>query len=131
MLEGWGGMYMLDLIPAGICGVMPGLGIADLLALVFRRAKSGDDAGAFDIFQSVLPQIVFSLQHMELFHHAEKRLLEARGILPNSVVRELALTPDRHLNGRISFLNDRILGLLDRLQLPRNPIPAASSATRR
>src|SRR5262249_39113682 len=26
VLEGWGGMYMLDLIPAGICGVMPGLG---------------------------------------------------------------------------------------------------------
>ena len=25
VFEGWGGMYMLDLIPAGICGVMPGL----------------------------------------------------------------------------------------------------------
>jgi len=65
---------------------------------------------------------------MELFHHAEKRLLEARGILPGSVVRELALTPDRHLEGRISFLNDRILRLLDRLRLPHNPVSAASSA---
>jgi len=34
VLEGWGGVYMLDLIPAGICGVMPGLGVSDLLALV-------------------------------------------------------------------------------------------------
>ncbi len=122
VLEGWGGMYMLDLIPAGICGVMPGLGIADLLTLVFRRAKGGDHLGAFDVFQGVLPQIVFSLQHMELFHHAEKRLLQSRGILPGSVVRELALTPDRHLEGRISFLNDGILRLLDRLKLLRNPL---------
>jgi 2-keto-3-deoxy-L-arabinonate dehydratase len=131
VLEGWGGMYMLDLIPAGICGVMPGLGIADLLALVFRRAKGGDDLGAFEVFQGVLPQIVFSLQHMELFHHAEKRLLEARGILPGSVVRELALTPDRHLERRISFLNDGILRLLDRLKLPHNPLTAASTVPQR
>jgi dihydrodipicolinate synthase/N-acetylneuraminate lyase len=131
VLEGWGGMYMLDLIPAGICGVMPGLGIADLLALVFRRAKGGDDLGAFEVFQGVLPQIVFSLQHMELFHHAEKRLLEARGISPGSVVRELALTPDRHLERRISFLNDGILRLLDRLKLPHNPLTAASTVPQR
>jgi 4-hydroxy-tetrahydrodipicolinate synthase len=126
VLEGWGGMYMLDLIPAGICGVMPGLGIADVLALVFQRAKGGDDLGAFEVFQGVLPQIVFSLQHMELFHHAEKRLLEARGILPGSIVRELALTPDRHLERRISFLNDGILRLLDRLKLLHNPLNAAA-----
>jgi 4-hydroxy-tetrahydrodipicolinate synthase len=31
VLEGWGGMYVLDLLPAGICGLMPGLGPADLL----------------------------------------------------------------------------------------------------
>jgi 2-keto-3-deoxy-L-arabinonate dehydratase len=131
VLEGWGGMYMLDLIPAGICGVMPGLGIADVLALVFQRAKGGDDLGAFEVFQGVLPQIVFSLQHIELFHHAEKRLLEARGILSGSVVRELALTPDRHLEHRISFLNDGILRLLACLKLPHNPLSAASSAQQR
>lgn len=131
VLEGWGGMYMLDLIPAGICGVMPGLGIADLLTLVFQRAKGGDDLGAFEIFQGVLPQIVFSLQHMELFHHAEKGLLQARGILPGCVVRELALTPDRYLERRISFLNDGILRLLDHLKLPHNPLTAAASGPKR
>ena len=36
VLEGWGGMYMLELIPAGISGVMPGLAVADLLARVYR-----------------------------------------------------------------------------------------------
>jgi 4-hydroxy-tetrahydrodipicolinate synthase len=125
VLEGWGGMYMLDLIPAGICGVMPGLAVADLLAIVFQHAAVGDVARAFDIFQRVLPQIAFSLQHMELFHHAEKRLLTVRGVLPGAEVRQLALGLDKYLEDRISFLNDQILALLDHVGLPRNPaVPA-------
>lgn len=125
VLEGWGGMYVLDLIPAGICGVMPGLAVADLLAIVFRCAAGGDGIRAFDIFQRVLPQIVFSLQHMELFHHAEKRLLTARGVLPGAVVRQLTLGLDKYLEDRISFLNEQILALLDEVGLPRNPSVAA------
>ncbi len=122
VLEGWGGMYMLDLIPAGICGVMPGLAVSDLLAKVFQLATNADTAGAHKIHEALLPQIVLSLQHMELFHHAEKRLLVARGILQNAVVRELTLKLDRHTEDRISFLNEQILVLLDRLKLPRNPL---------
>jgi dihydrodipicolinate synthase/N-acetylneuraminate lyase len=122
VLEGWGGMYMLDLIPAGICGVMPGLAVSDLLAKVFQLATKGDVAGAYKIHEAVLPQIVFSLQHMELFHHAEKRLLVARGILQEAVVRQLTLGLDRHTEDRISFLNRQILALLDRIGLPHNPI---------
>ena len=122
VLEGWGGMYMLDLIPAGICGVMPGLAIADVLAKVFQLGIENDRVGAYRIHEAVLPQIVFSLQHMELFHHAEKTLLAARGILPAAVVRELTLRLDRHTEARISFLNEQILALLNRLDLPHNPV---------
>jgi 4-hydroxy-tetrahydrodipicolinate synthase len=77
--------------------------------------------GAHKIHEAVLPQIVFSLQHMELFHHAEKRLLVARGILQEAVVRQLTLSLDRHTEERISFLNGQILALLDRLGLLHNP----------
>jgi 4-hydroxy-tetrahydrodipicolinate synthase len=122
VLEGWGGMYMLDLIPAGICGVMPGLAVSDLLARVFHLATQGDMASAYKIHEAILPQIVFSLQHMELFHHAEKRLLVARGILHEAVVRQLTLKLDRHTEDRISFLNEQVLDLLDRLAFARNPI---------
>ncbi|HLM99274.1 MAG TPA: dihydrodipicolinate synthase family protein [Bryobacteraceae bacterium] len=122
VLEGWGGMYMLDLIPAGICGVMPGLAISDLLVKVFQLATTGDTAGAYKVHEAVLPQIVLSLQHMELFHHAEKRLLVARGLLHEAVVRQLTLKLDRPTEDRIAFLNQQILALLDRLELPRNPL---------
>ena len=57
VLEGWGGMYMLDLIPVGICGVMPGLAVSDVLAKVFQLASKGDLAGAYKIHEAVLPQI--------------------------------------------------------------------------
>jgi dihydrodipicolinate synthase/N-acetylneuraminate lyase len=122
VLEGWGGMYMLDLIPAGICGVMPGLAVSDLLVKVFHLAAKDDIVSAHKIHEAVLPQIVLSLQHMELFHHAEKRLLVARGILKEAVVRQLTLKLDQHTEDRISFLNQQILALLDRLELPHNPI---------
>lgn len=128
VLEGWGGMYMLDLIPAGICGVMPGLALSDLLVRVFQLASENDREGAQRIYEAVLPQIVFSLQHMELFHHAEKRLLVARGILHDPLVRQPTLKLDRYTDDRIQFLNEQILALLDHLGLPRNTIltPAAS-----
>ncbi len=122
VLEGWGGMYMLDLIPAGICGVMPGLAVSDVLAKVFQLASQNDPVGAYKIHEAVLPQIVFSLQHMELFHHAEKCLLVARGILPQAIVRPLTLQLDRHTEDRIAFLNRQILAVLHQLGLPLNPI---------
>ena len=121
VLESWGGMYMLDLIPAGICGVMPGLAISDVLAKVFQPATHNDLVGAYQVHEGALPQISFSLQHIELFHHAEKRLLVARGILPSAAVRPLTLQLDRHTEERIAFLNGRILALLDQLDLPRHP----------
>jgi len=119
VLEGWGGMYLLELASAGICGVMPGLGQADLLARVYRLMKIGRKQEAYNIFQGVLPQILFSLQNMELYHHAEKRLLVARGIIGESVVRDLRLTVNPLDAEHIDFLNANVLALLDRLNMPR------------
>jgi dihydrodipicolinate synthase/N-acetylneuraminate lyase len=121
VLEGWGGMYMMELIPAGICGVMPGLGLTDLLARVFRLVKQGLRDQAYPIFQGVLPQIVFCLQHMELFHHSEKMLLQSRGVMPSIVVRDLQMDLEESDKEYISFLNHKMLDLLDQLGLPRNP----------
>lgn len=127
VLEGWGGMYMLELVAAGICGVMPGLGPADLLARSYRLAKAGSRQEAYDIFQGVLPQIVFSLQNLELYHHAEKRLLAARGIIGKCVVRDLRMDLEAWDAEHIDFLNANILALLDGLKMPRCPVSAGAS----
>jgi len=130
VLEGWGGMYMLELIPAGICGVMPSLGAADVLARVFRLAQQGQMDDAYDAFREVLPLIVFSLQNLELLHHVEKSLLAERGIIKEVFVRDASLEPNPHDRQHMLLLNRKILEALDRLSLPRDPRavsgPAAS-----
>lgn len=111
VFEGWGGLYLLELIPVGIAGVMPGLAVADILQKAFTLRKNGEDAKAFEIFERVMPQIFFSLQNMELFHYAEKELLMARGILKNSVARKAAYIPDASSIAYIKELNERIVKL--------------------
>lgn len=113
LFEGWGGLYMLELIPLGIVGVMPGLAVSDILQKVFSLRKAGESARAFDLFEKVMPQIFFSLQNMELFHYAEKELLMARGILKNSVARQAAYIPDASTKNYIRELNQRIVALTE------------------
>jgi 4-hydroxy-tetrahydrodipicolinate synthase len=91
------------------------------LAKVYRLAKCKQREEAYRIFQRVLPQIVFSLQNLELFHHAEKLLLFARGALPDATVRGARLELADHEADYIAFLNREILALLDELGLAHNP----------
>lgn len=113
LFEGWGGLYMLELIPLGIRGVMPGLAVSDILQKVFTLRNQGDHRRAFDLFEKVMPQIFFSLQNMELFHYAEKELLIARGILKNSIARKAAYIPDPSSVSYIKELNQRVLDVVN------------------
>jgi dihydrodipicolinate synthase/N-acetylneuraminate lyase len=117
LFEGWGGLYMLELVPVGISGVMPGLGVSDILQKVFNLRKNGESRKAFDLFEKVMPQIFFSLQNMELFHYAEKELLVKRGVLKNSFSRTAAYKPDRHTVLYIEELNERLLELINSSQM--------------
>src|SRR5215469_15910168 len=62
VLEGWGGVYILELILAGIVGVMPGLAVADILQLIWKLARRGDQDAAYSAFIGILPQVTYSLQ---------------------------------------------------------------------
>jgi 2-keto-3-deoxy-L-arabinonate dehydratase len=112
VLEGWGGMHLLELLPAGITGAMPGLGACDLLQRVIERFQAGELDGAARLFRQVLPHILYSLQNMELFHHAEKRLLVKRGILRSAAVREPALHVDETALRYMDFTQSFILQAL-------------------
>jgi dihydrodipicolinate synthase/N-acetylneuraminate lyase len=111
VLEGWGGMYLLELLPAGICGLMPGLGPADLLQRVWDLGTAGQTDAALDLFREVLPQLVFSLQSMELFLQLEKQLLAARGVLDagSTHVRRPTWTPDADTLAHGLRLNARVV----------------------
>ncbi len=113
ILTGWGGLYLLELIPAGICGLMPGLGLADLLNRIFWLAKDGDFDKAFYFFEKIAPLLFFSLQNLEFYHYCEKRLLQARGLLSNARCRQAAYQPDAYTRGHFERITQRALRTLE------------------
>ena len=110
VLEGWGGMYLLELIEPGICGFMPGLAMVDLFQSVWQMARSGALTDAQDLYEKLLPQIVYSLQSMELFLWMEKDLLVRRGVMDASSahVRSARWTPDEPSWRYAKSLNERV-----------------------
>jgi 2-keto-3-deoxy-L-arabinonate dehydratase len=118
VLDGTGGLYLMELIPDGLCGVMPGLALADGVDLVFRRRATNKSAEAFQLYEKLLPRIVFGLQNFELWHYCEKRLLQARGLLDNARCREASLAPDPSMVRYIDELNERIMEALENAGLP-------------
>ena len=117
IIDGWGGTYMLELIDAGICGVMPGLAVSDLLQIIWENARARNKDVAYQLFQGVLPQITFSLQNLEFFHHAEKALLVARGVLSHAEVRDATLTIHEIDRAHIDFLNRKVIDLVSRQKI--------------
>jgi 2-keto-3-deoxy-L-arabinonate dehydratase len=109
VFEGWGGMYLLELMPTGICGAMPGLGMVDLFQRLVGYAHAGKLEEASAIFERMLPFIVYSLQSMEVFHHCEKQLLVRRGVLPLATVRDAALTLDENSRAYLDYIIARVL----------------------
>ena len=109
VLEGWGGEYMLELIPAGIVGVMPGLGMIDVLQRIWDLARGGRTREAYDLFARVHPWIAFSLQSIESYNYLEKRLLIRRGLIMASHVRRPTITLDPDSAAYADFLIDRVV----------------------
>ena len=114
VLEGWGGYYMLEAIPHGVCGIMPGVPICDLLDRVYRARQGGDAERAYDLFGSILPFICFTLQDFELFLQVEKRLLVRRGLFAGHGCRSLTLSPSPPVLAHTEFLIEQILRVLAR-----------------
>lgn len=77
VLEGWGGLYLLELIPVGIAGVMPGLAVSDILQKVFELRKKGENQKAFEIFERVMPQIFFLITKHGIVSLCRKRTFDS------------------------------------------------------
>lgn len=114
ILEGWGGYYMLEAIPAGIVGIMPGVPYCDLLDRVYKARKAGDDQRAYDLFASLLPILNFTLQDFELFLQVEKRILVRRGIFSTANLRQLTMAPSKAALKHSEFLIEQLVRILER-----------------
>ena len=114
VFEGWGGLYMLELAPAGVVGVMPGLSLADRLVQVWRMAASGSGTQALELFEPLVPWLGFALSDMEFFNAFEKRLLVARGVLASATMRSPTITVDPDTLRYGDLLMARLLDDLER-----------------
>ncbi len=112
ILEGWGGYYMLEAIPVGIVGIMPGVAYCDILDRVFKARKSGDDRRAYDLYARLLPVMNFTLQDFELFLQVEKRILVRRGIFDAANLRQLTMTPSSAALMHSEFLIEQLVRIL-------------------
>ena len=112
VLEGWGGLYMMELVPSGICGVMPGVPLLRVLNEVYWKSKRGEKEGAYAAYQSVLPFIVFTLEHLELYLHVEKQLLKAMGLIASAHVRDATIQLDSHTQAYAEWLIEKVLPLV-------------------
>lgn len=108
ILEGWGGLYMLEGIEAGIDGIMPGAAVADLLDAVFAAASAGERARAHDRFGSLLAFVGFALQDFELFLWIEKRTLVRRGLIAAETVRSLSRSLSPAVRAHAEWLIDQV-----------------------
>ena len=109
VFEGWGGLYMLELVPTGIVGIMPGLALTDRLAPAWRMAVAGQAAEALAAFEPLVPWLAFGLSDMEFFNALEKRLLAARGLLEHPTLRNPTVTIDEDSLAYADFLIGRLL----------------------
>ncbi len=122
VLEGWGGLYMMELVPRGCHGSIPGFVLADPLQRVYEQIVAGQMNEAFSLFCEVVPFITFSLENFELYHHAEKRLLVRRGVLKSAHVRDNTTYPDPSFEQYLDFLADRLWDTLARHGFAKNPL---------
>ncbi|MBM3958918.1 MAG: hypothetical protein FJ314_03980 [SAR202 cluster bacterium] len=114
ILEGWGGMYLLELMPHRICGVMPGVPLIELPAMAYGLRKSGRNAETVQLNGTVSPFISFTLQNLEVFWHAEKRLPAMRGLLESPPVRNSTCTLSDRNAEYANLLCEQVLDVIEK-----------------
>jgi dihydrodipicolinate synthase/N-acetylneuraminate lyase len=117
ILCGWAGMYMLDALERGACGVMPGCGLVDVYRLVYTAFKKGDLTRARSTFFQLLPSIVFSMQDIELVNLFDKTVCQMRGIISTAALRELTRRLDAQYLKEVQEYGSYSLSLLEELGL--------------
>ena len=86
VLEGTGGIALVDSYRRGVIGTMPGADLIDVLVALWRALEAGDEQR---IYQLSLPlgALIAIQTSLDSFLAVEKYLLVKRGIFQNTLVR--------------------------------------------
>jgi 4-hydroxy-tetrahydrodipicolinate synthase len=113
VFSGWGGSYLLEQYSAGIAGIMPGIPLIDYFKKLWDNLAVGNENMALRMFTAISPYLAFSLQNLEMFHHAEKQLAVRRGIMQSAVVRSVSVALDRYQKKYLELLLDQTANAIE------------------
>ena len=94
VVYGLGGIAMFDGLAHGATAMMPGAAALEVYVRTYELYTQGKKDQAKAVFHRLIPYLSFALQHLEVAIHIEKRVLQARGILPNARMRHPSIYLD-------------------------------------
>ncbi|RPI08753.1 MAG: dihydrodipicolinate synthase family protein [Zetaproteobacteria bacterium] len=108
---GWAITQMLDGLERGVHAFMPEGSMVAIYRAIVARFASGDREGARQLFESLLPVLAFSNQHIDVSVQFFKRVLVAKGVFRAAVVRTPITALDAMQERTAATLVDRVLSL--------------------
>lgn len=109
VIEGMGGIALVDSFRRGIVGTMPGADLIDALVALWNALHDGDEDRIYAL-SLPLSSIIAILHSLDAFICVEKYLLHKRGIFPNTVVRKpFSYTLDPETRQEIDRLFARLM----------------------
>ncbi|OAT29598.1 dihydrodipicolinate synthase [Buttiauxella brennerae ATCC 51605] len=98
VLNGYAGLYMLQMLAAGGKGVMPGCSFTEVYVRIYRHWLNGEQQQAEALHSALLPYIQRWMSHCEYIIQVEKTILMKRGIIATDYCRKPGwpLSPEDH-----------------------------------
>lgn len=87
VLNGYAGLYMLQMLAAGGKGVMPGCSFSEVYVQIYRHWQCGEKPQAEALHQKLLPYIQRWMGHCESIIQVEKTILQRRNIITTDYCR--------------------------------------------
>jgi 4-hydroxy-tetrahydrodipicolinate synthase len=99
VLNGYAGLYMLQMLAVGGKGVMPGCSFSEVYLRIYRHWQADEAEAAQALHQALLPYIRRWMGHCEYIIQIEKTILQRRNIIATDYCRHPGwqLTAEDHL----------------------------------
>ncbi|MFB2842522.1 dihydrodipicolinate synthase family protein, partial [Aeromonas jandaei] len=87
ILNGYAGLYMMDMLNIGGKGVMPGCSFTEIYVEIYRLYQKGESKKAYKLHAKLHNYIQSWMSHCEYIIKVEKQILMSRGIISTDYCR--------------------------------------------
>ncbi|WP_162418525.1 dihydrodipicolinate synthase family protein [Cyclobacterium roseum] len=115
---GWAVTQLIEGLERGVHAFMP-TGMHWIYTEIHRLWMKGKTSEAAELFESILPVLAFSNQHLEISIPFFKRLLYRQGMYPSDLVRDSAISFDAYHEKTADRLIQRVIELENRIKNQR------------